>query len=146
MQKKILEFTNILRKSGIRVSTAESIDAFMALEDLSIDDREIFQDALRATMVKRGEEVPTFDELFELFWSGFYDSLRDSFAQATDGLGEMDVDFESLLEQITQMLSEMDGDFGDLSELARALPERDPPGLRGPEKRLFRVAGSSAKT
>ena len=35
MQKKILEFTNILRKSGIRVSTAEAIDAFKALDDLS---------------------------------------------------------------------------------------------------------------
>ena len=35
MQKKILEFTNILRKSGIRVSTAEAIDAFQALDELS---------------------------------------------------------------------------------------------------------------
>jgi len=142
MQKKILEFTNILRKSGIRVSTAESIDAFMALEDLSIDDREIFQDALRATMVKRGEEVPTFDELFELFWSGFYDSLRDSFAQATDGLGEMDVDFESLLEQITQMLSEMDGDFGDLSELARALLTSDLSQLENLIRQAAETAGA----
>ena len=125
MQKKILEFTNILRKSGIRVSTAENIDAFLALEDLSIDDREIFQDALRATMVKRGEEVPTFDELFELFWSGFYDSLRDSFDQATGQLGEMGMDFERLLEQISQMLNGMEGDFGDLSELARALLTAD---------------------
>ncbi|MFP8875787.1 MAG: hypothetical protein VCB99_02495, partial [Myxococcota bacterium] len=73
MQKKILEFTNILRKSGIRVSPAESIDAFAALDNLSIEDREVFQDALRATMVKRGEEVATFDELFDLFWSGFHD-------------------------------------------------------------------------
>ena len=30
MQQKILEFTNILRKSGIRVSTAEALDAFSA--------------------------------------------------------------------------------------------------------------------
>jgi uncharacterized protein with von Willebrand factor type A (vWA) domain len=43
MQKKILEFTNILRKSGIRVSTAEAIDSFTALDELSIDDREIFR-------------------------------------------------------------------------------------------------------
>ena len=57
VQQKILEFTNILRKSGIRVSTAEAIDAFIALDELSIDDREIFRDALRTTMVKRGEEI-----------------------------------------------------------------------------------------
>ena len=82
MQKKILEFTNILRKSGIRVSTAEAIDAFEALDELSIDDREIFRDALRTTMVKRGEEVPTYDELFDLYWSGFYDNLRETFGEA----------------------------------------------------------------
>ena len=81
MQKKILEFTNILRKSGIRVSTAEAIDAFQALDELSIDDREIFRDALRTTMVKRGEEVPTYDELFDLYWSGFYDNLRETFGE-----------------------------------------------------------------
>ena len=91
MQKKILEFTNILRKSGIRVSTAEALDAFTALDELSIDDREIFKDALRTTMVKRGEEIATYDHLFDLFWSGFYDNLRESFGQATGGMGEMDV-------------------------------------------------------
>ena len=126
MQKKILEFTNILRKSGIRVSTAEAIDSFEALDELSIDDREIFRDALRSTMVKRGEEVPTFDQLFDLFWSGFYDNLRESFGQATAGLGEMGMDLEQLLEQIMQMLQNMQGqEGGDLGELARALLTAD---------------------
>jgi uncharacterized protein with von Willebrand factor type A (vWA) domain len=126
MQKKIIEFTNILRKSGIRVSTAETLDAFKALDELSIDDREIFRDALRATMVKRGEEVPTYDELFELFWSGFYDNLREAIGEATAGLGEMDMDLEQLLQQIAQMLENMDGsDIGDLSDLARALLTAD---------------------
>lgn len=125
MQKKILEFTNILRKSGIRVSTAEAIDTFKALDELSMDDREIFRDALRSTMVKRGEEVPTFDQLFDLFWSGFYDSLRDSFGQATSGLGE-NMDVEQLLQQIMQMLQNMQGqEGGDLGELARALLTTD---------------------
>jgi hypothetical protein len=120
MQKRILEFTNILRKSGIRVSTAEAIDAFKALDLLSIDDREIFRDALCATMVKRGEEVPTFNELFNLFWSGFYDNLKDSFEQAAGGLPE-GMDLQQLLEQIAEMLKNMDGDVGDMSELARAM-------------------------
>ncbi len=125
MQKKILEFTNILRKSGIRVSTAEALDTFLALDELSIDDREIFRDALRTTMVKRGEEVPTFDQLFDLFWSGFYDNLREAFGQATAGLSESGMDLESLLQQIAQMLQNMEGDIGDLSELARALLTAD---------------------
>ena len=51
MQKKIIEFLNLLRKSGIRVSVAEGIDAFHALDELSLDDREVFQDALRAALL-----------------------------------------------------------------------------------------------
>jgi uncharacterized protein with von Willebrand factor type A (vWA) domain len=121
MQQKILEFTNILRKSGIRVSTAEAIDAFRALDELSIQDRGIFRDALCATMVKRGEEVPTFHQLFDLFWSGFYDSLRESFDEATAGLAELSVDLDGLLRQIAEMLRNMDGDFAQLSDLARAM-------------------------
>ena len=71
MQAKIVEFTNLLRKSGIRVSVAEGIDAFRALEELSIEERDVFRDALRASMVKRGDEISTFNELFDLYWSGF---------------------------------------------------------------------------
>jgi hypothetical protein len=121
VQKKILEFTNILRKSGIRVSTAEAIDAFEALDELSIDDREIFRDALRATMVKRGEEVPTYDELFDLYWSGFYDNLRETFGEAAGSLSALGLDLEELLKRIAQQIQGMQGDPGALSELARAM-------------------------
>ena len=51
MQRKVVEFTNLLRKSGIRVSVAEGINAFEALDELSIDDRGLFKDALRTTMI-----------------------------------------------------------------------------------------------
>ena len=141
MQKKILEFTNILRKSGIRVSTAEAIDAFEALDELSIDQREIFRDALRTTMVKRGEEVSTFDELFDLFWSGFYDSLRDAFGEATGGLESLDMDLDELLRRIAEALQGMDGDPGDLSELAQALLTADLSQLEQMIREAARQAG-----
>ena len=121
MQRKILEFTNILRRSGIRVSTAEAIDAFAALDEVSIDERDVFRDALRSTMVKRGEEVPTFDQLFELFWSGFYDQLRETFGEAAEGLAAEGLDLEELLRRIAEQLEEMQGEAGDLSELAQAM-------------------------
>ena len=140
MQKKILEFTNILRKSGIRVSTAEAIDAFAALDELSIDDRGVFRDALRSTMVKRGEEVPTFDQLFELFWSGFYDSLRDTFGEAIQGLDATGLDLEDLLRQIAEQLQNMQGEIGDLSELARAMLTAD----LGQLEQLIREAANQA--
>jgi uncharacterized protein with von Willebrand factor type A (vWA) domain len=124
MQKKIIEFTNLLRKSGIRVSVAESIDAFNALDELSLDDREVFRDALRAAMVKRGDEIATYDELFDLFWSGFYDNLRNAFGDMEGDLGEMGIDLEQLLAQLAEMMENMDGDL-DLGELAKALLTQD---------------------
>jgi uncharacterized protein with von Willebrand factor type A (vWA) domain len=124
MQKKVIQFTNLLRKSGIRVSVAEGIDAFTALDELSLADREVFKDALRSTMVKRGDEIGTFDELFDLYWSGFYDSLRDAFGDMENGLGEMGIDLEQLLAQLAEMMQNMEGDL-DLGDLAQALLTQD---------------------
>lgn len=120
MQRKVIEFTNLLRKSGIRVSVSEEINAFEALDELSIDDRELFKNALRATMVKRGDEISTFDQLFDLYWSGFYDSLRDAFGEVNARMASMNVDLDALMKQIAELLSQLDGEF-DLGELAQAL-------------------------
>jgi uncharacterized protein with von Willebrand factor type A (vWA) domain len=142
MQKKILEFTHLLRKSGIRVSTAETIDAFVALDELSIEDREVFKDALRTTMVKRGEDVPPYDQLFDLFWSGFHDSLREAFGQATGGLQAAGMDLEELLRRIAEAMQNLPGDFQGLSELARALLTADLETL----EQLIRQAAEQAGT
>lgn len=133
MQKKIVDFTNLLRKSGVRVSVAETIDAFTALDELSLEDRELFKDALRSTMIKRSDDIPTYDRLFELYWSGFHDVLREQLGQATGGMGE-NFDLERLLEALRQMLENMDV---DLSDLARALLTLDANQL----EQLIRGAG-----
>jgi hypothetical protein len=80
----------------------------------------VFRDALRASMVKRGDEIATYDELFDLFWSGFYDNLKDAFGDMEGDLGEMGIDLEQLLAQIAEMMKNMEGDL-DLGELAKAM-------------------------
>jgi uncharacterized protein len=117
VQKKIVEFTNILRKAGVRVSVAEAIDSFQALDALSLDDRELFRDALRSAMVKRSDDIATYDRLFDLFWSGFHDQLREQLEQALGGLGG-DFDLEQMMARLAEMLKDMDV---DLSELAVAI-------------------------
>ena len=141
MQQRIIEFTNLLRKSGIRVSVAEGIDAFRALDELSIEDRDIFKDALRASMVKRGDEIGTFDELFDLYWSGFYDNLRESFGNLGDQMGDMGIDLEALLAQMAEMMEGMGGDL-DLGELAKALLTQDLASLEN----MIREAAEQAGT
>ena len=48
MDDKIAEFTALLRENGLRVSMAEHLDAFHALERVGVSDRETFKNALRA--------------------------------------------------------------------------------------------------
>ena len=125
MQRKVIEFTNLLRKSGIRVSVAEGIDTFQALDELSMDDREIFKDAMRSAMVKRGDEISTYDELFDLYWSGFYDGLRDAFGDMASEMGQMGLDLEELMRQLAEMMGQMNAEDMDLGDLAKALLTQD---------------------
>jgi hypothetical protein len=68
MEQRIIDFIAGLRTAGVRVSIAESADAFRAVEALGAQDRERFRVALRATLVKEPQDVPTFEQLFPLFF------------------------------------------------------------------------------
>ena len=69
MEERILKFISALRAGSVRVSLAESADAFNAIDKLGVQDREAFRLSLRATLVKEAKDLPTFDELFPLFFS-----------------------------------------------------------------------------
>ena len=68
METRILQLIAALRASGVRVSLAESGEAFSAVDLLGIQDREQFRLSLRATLVKDVRDLPTFDKLFPLFF------------------------------------------------------------------------------
>jgi hypothetical protein len=57
-----------LRASGVRVSLAESAEAFSAVDLMGIKDREHFRLSLRATLIKDLKDIPTFEKLFPLFF------------------------------------------------------------------------------
>ena len=68
MEQRIIDFIAGLRAEGVRVSIAESADAFRAVEALGAQDRERFRTALRATLVKEPQDVPTFEQLFPMYF------------------------------------------------------------------------------
>jgi uncharacterized protein with von Willebrand factor type A (vWA) domain len=68
LENRIIKFISALRASGVRVSMAESADAFRAIESLGIKDREAFRLSLQATLVKDMENLGVFEELFPLFF------------------------------------------------------------------------------
>jgi hypothetical protein len=68
MESRILQLISALRASGVRVSLAESAEAFAAVDLVGIQDREHFRISLRATLVKNLRDLPEFDKLFPLFF------------------------------------------------------------------------------
>src|SRR5512141_1121793 len=68
METRILQLIAALRASGVRVSLAESAEAFSAVDLMGIQDREEFRLSLRATLIKDLKDIPTFDKLFPLFF------------------------------------------------------------------------------
>jgi hypothetical protein len=68
MDKRIVEFISALRAAGVRISLAESSDAFQAIDYLGVQERELFRISLRTTLVKDNADLETFDNLFPLFF------------------------------------------------------------------------------
>ena len=100
MQDQIIEFTNVLRRNGVRVSLSENIDAFRAIDLLGIEDASQFRAALRTTLVKRAIDLRPFDELFDLFFLGIGRSLNQADQQLMEQLGLSPQEFQELLDRI----------------------------------------------
>ncbi|HVO96038.1 MAG TPA: VWA domain-containing protein [Terriglobales bacterium] len=133
MEDRIVEFSTVLRRNGIRVSLSESMDSFRALALLGIEDPVLFRNALRATLVKRTSDVKPFDELFDFFFLGIGQALDAIDRRIMNELGLTPEQFQEMLEQIQRLLKEMEG---DLSELSKALLQNN----RGEIERLLRDA------
>jgi uncharacterized protein len=71
----LLRFFQALRDGGVRVSVAESIDAFNTVAVTGFGDREALRDALALVLAKTLAEKQLFAECFELFFT------RDNLAE-----------------------------------------------------------------
>ena len=71
MDKRVVDFIRALRASGVRISLAESQEALHALEQVGVQDREVFRDALKATLIKTANAQPSFEYFFPLFFTAY---------------------------------------------------------------------------
>jgi uncharacterized protein with von Willebrand factor type A (vWA) domain len=115
---KLLEFAQLCRRSGVRVSTAEVLDAVTAAETVGLEDADALKGALQATLVKRRVDEEPFEELFDLY---FFRKGR-----FLDGAGEEPPLVEALRgqglteEQIEQLLAILADEAARMSPLARS--------------------------
>jgi uncharacterized protein with von Willebrand factor type A (vWA) domain len=113
MDQRIVEFVEGLRGAGVRVSLAESADAFRAIEHLGVMDRDLFRAALQTTLVKDSVDVPTFERLFPLYFGSGGPPMMDPNAE----LSSQDIN------NLKQTLRDLLGDNDRLEQLMRYLLE-----------------------
>ena len=68
LSESIVTFGRLLRSGGVKVGTAEIINAIEAVELVGITDKDVFKWALRGTLITRHENVLFFNWLFDTFW------------------------------------------------------------------------------
>jgi len=90
MEDKLVEFANLLRQNGVRVSLAETLDALAASGMIGLGERDAFRGALRATMIKRASELPVFEELFDVYFSGLGEIIKQAGQGVQDALSMSD--------------------------------------------------------
>ena len=119
---QLVRFCDELRREGVKLGSAEILDAFGALGEVSWTDREDFREALAATLAKSQEDRRVFELVFDRFF------FRAVEAQAIDkGLKEQRfqggdrIDLDELRQQIQDAIrAGRDGDMADLARLAVA--------------------------
>ena len=94
-----------MRSGGVRISLAESADAFRAVDLLGVQSREEFRLSLRSTLVKDAIRLPVFDELFPVFFdSGDAPDMQNLMDDMTPEEAEM---WAEMMRQYSEQLRKM---------------------------------------
>jgi uncharacterized protein with von Willebrand factor type A (vWA) domain len=119
---RIVEFAEVLRQNGVRVSTAEVQDALRATSEVGLKDRAVFRAVLRTTLVKRELDVSVFNRAFDFYFSGAaktFEALDKALAKQIEEEGYLQGD------ELKMVLYQMNLLFPEMSPLAKAIVEGD---------------------
>jgi uncharacterized protein with von Willebrand factor type A (vWA) domain len=118
----LLRFCDELRSEGLQVGTAEILDAFRALGEISWTGREDFRETLAATLAKSQEDRRLFEVLFDRFFFNAVEAeIIDRGLKQERFQGGERIDLEDLKAQIQDAIrAGHDGDMADLARLAVA--------------------------
>lgn len=90
LTRNVLQFGRLLRANGLLVTPSELFDSLRAMKAIDLHDRTEVQLGLRTILTARLEDLPIFDELFDVFWRSLTASDQqavpsDSDAMSTEG-------------------------------------------------------------
>ncbi len=92
MDRTLTNFIRALRNSEVRISTAETLDAFNAVELVGYEDKEFLRRTLSLVLPKTADEKETFENCFDQFFS--FEDVRGERHEGGDGAEAGDAEGE----------------------------------------------------
>jgi len=149
---KLFEFIEILRDANVTISADEVIAVFKAVTEIDLNDKIVFRQTLKTTLVKDYTDIPVFDRCFEEYFSRrerFLDGMDSDdlqkFADKIPGnlISEIDSQLEKFIESLDPaMLMEKSADE-IMQMFLDDLPESEASG-GGEGMGIFRSKGGTA--
>ncbi|MFN8471271.1 MAG: VWA domain-containing protein [Anaerolineae bacterium] len=119
MDEVLIQFIQLMRAAGMRVSSSEALDAMRGASLLGLDRRSTLKSTLRTSLVKDSDDIPTFDSLFDYFFTGA-EGQQQQEGQGGQGqqgnpLWQRHMDIETALRMALEELARRGQRPGDLS-------------------------------
>ncbi len=133
VEQRVVEFVEVLRQNGLKVSVSETHDAVRALGEIGLDDADAVRAVLASTLCKRAGDVRTFDKAFDFYFRGAARMLEALEKSLLDRIIEEGLLEGDELKMIVYLLERLAGQLSPLTEAALA-------GDRGRLAHLFRQA------
>ncbi|MDQ3094873.1 MAG: hypothetical protein M3Q82_02770, partial [Actinomycetota bacterium] len=99
-------FIQELRRAGLPVSLTEDLDAMEAIKHIPLEDRDAFEYALAATLVKSAAHWKAFETVFEVYFS-----MRGR--EYTIGDTNADAELQKLMDELQSGEADQDGMSGE---------------------------------
>jgi uncharacterized protein with von Willebrand factor type A (vWA) domain len=149
MEERITRFIAALRAAGVRVSLAESEDAWRAIRHMGIVDKETFRLTLRSTLIKEAGDREPFEELFALYFAVEQPPMTDMQAglnpdeqqMLQDALDELARDLQQLLNWLLNGQNPTREELEELAERAGMQNARSTQQAEQYARRMQRLLG-----
>jgi len=149
MDNRVIDFVRGLRAAGVRVSLAESMDAMRAIDALGIQDKALFRQSLRATLVKEAIDFPVFEELFPLYFGSGGPPMQDARDELSEdeqdmlkaALSAMSGRLQQLIDWLTSGQAPTREELEELARRSGARWANDPGEARWVSRRMLRQMG-----
>jgi len=120
MEARLVELARLLRRHGVPTSPTEVADAVRATALVGLEGPASLRAALRATLVKRAADQPTFDAIFDLTFSGLGRVVAAAERSVVEALRESGLLEGDELEMVIRRLGVAAARLGPLGEAALA--------------------------